>query len=73
MAISDVNDIFNILHCVKKSIIKYYSMRVLGQSPRRRGSGKRRRRLERGEGFPLLQIVLIFQSDVAGGGADFDC
>lgn len=43
--------------------------------PRRKGSGKRRRWLERGEGLPLLNFFnpkLIIQSDVAGGGAEFD-
>lgn len=33
-------------------------IRGVAECPRRRGSGKRRRRLERGEGFPLLNIKI---------------
>ena len=33
-----------------------YLIQGVAGCPRRRGSGKRHRRLERGEGFPLLNI-----------------
>ena len=39
---------------VNSKLRQQFTIRVLGRSPRRKGSGKRRRRLERGEGFPLL-------------------
>ena len=39
---------------VNSKLRQQFSMRVLGRSSRRKGSGKRRRRLKRGEDFPLL-------------------